>query len=194
MDEEKSPAEDVADGDSKPTLVNRLKTPAKVLAVLGIITCINLLVWWSANRFSKRQDEHRGLEVTIGQFTYSGDSTADSQLDQVEFGLHIAVLSEVDRRGRQLLDMHEHKVRQSIEELLRKAEDADFADPSLRELKRRIQEAINESVSNRIVGEVIITDYVATRAEAVPSGSEATAVVERPRPVEAVPATASTSG
>jgi hypothetical protein len=190
MDEERASAEETSDGESKTSLKDRLRVAARVAAVLAAITCVNLIVWWSVNRFSAPRGEHLGLEVTIGEFAYAGDSPQK----RVEFGLHIAMLSEMDRQGRNLLDLHEHKVRQSIEELLRKSEDTDFADPSLRDLKRRIQEAINESVGNRIVGEVIITDFVATRVETPVNDAGATASAQRPEPAKAIPATVSTSG
>ena len=60
--------------------------------------------------------------------------------------------------GRDLMNSKHNRVRQDIEQLLRRARDADFSEPSLAGLKRRIQEQVNETVRMRVVADVIFTE------------------------------------
>jgi len=55
------------------------------------------------------------------------------------------------------LDACRFRVQQNVEELLRRAHGGDFDDPGLGELKRQLQERINER-SGRAIAEVIVTD------------------------------------
>jgi flagellar basal body-associated protein FliL len=97
-------------------------------------------------------------EVRLGAFRFEADDKEASRITNAEFSLHIALLEHVDGAARQRLDAYRFRVQQDVEELLRRAHGGDFDDPSLGELKRQLQERINETLGMRVIAEVIITD------------------------------------
>jgi flagellar basal body-associated protein FliL len=97
-------------------------------------------------------------EVGLGTFRFEADDKEASRITNAEFSLHIALLEHVDGAARQRLDAYRFRVQQDVEELLRRAHGGDFDDPGLGELKRQLQERINETLGMRVIAEVIITD------------------------------------
>jgi len=105
-------------------------------------------------------------EVSLGEFQFRADQTVPGGVSSANFALHIALLSEVDGTARQRLAARTFRVQQDIEQLLRLAHSSDFDDPLLAELKRQLQEQINETLGVRAIAEVIITDL---KLQRVPS-------------------------
>ncbi|MCG8585304.1 MAG: hypothetical protein MI757_11385 [Pirellulales bacterium] len=100
-------------------------------------------------------------EVSLGAFWYETSTETAPEHIRVEFNLHLELLAQIDRAARAQLDARRFKVQQNVEELLRRAHNADFEDPSLTELKRQIQVQINETLGMRgAIAEVIVTDLV----------------------------------
>ncbi|HYW81292.1 MAG TPA: flagellar basal body-associated FliL family protein [Thermoguttaceae bacterium] len=97
-------------------------------------------------------------EVSLGTFHFDSDEAEGGRVSYAEFGLHIALLDEVDSQARHQLEVHQFRLQQDIEELLREAQSGDFDDPSLCELKRQLQERINATLKMRAIADVIITD------------------------------------
>ena len=97
-------------------------------------------------------------EVGLGEFHFEADESEQDRISRAEFGLYIALLEQVDQDARHRLATHEFRVQQDIEELLRQAHSGDFDDPNLGELKRQLQEQINETLGMRAIADVIITD------------------------------------
>lgn len=99
-------------------------------------------------------------EVSLGKYQFIAKFTdAEHQpIQRAKLEIHVSLLQESVRAGRILLTMHENKVQQEIEQLLRQANGRDFEDPTLAELKRQIQAMINDTLGRRVVAEVIITD------------------------------------
>jgi flagellar basal body-associated protein FliL len=97
-------------------------------------------------------------EVSLGEFRFEAESTEIGRITGAEFSLYIALLEHVDRAARDRLDAHRFRVQQGIEELLRQAHSGDFDDPNLGDLKRRLQEQVNETLGMRAIADVIITD------------------------------------
>ncbi len=92
-------------------------------------------------------------EVNLGEYQFKGKNV----VSRIEFSLHVSLLNGLDRQGRHLLSTHQHRVQQEIEQLLRQAHEADFEDPILAELKRQIQETINQTLGTNVISEVIVT-------------------------------------
>ncbi len=92
-------------------------------------------------------------EVNLGEYQFKGKNV----VSRIEFSLHVSLLNGLDRQGRHLLTTHQHRVQQEIEQLLRQAHEGDFEDPVLAELKRQIQETINQTLGTNVISEVIIT-------------------------------------
>ena len=103
-------------------------------------------------------------EIGLGEFTFLSPQGEPGQVTRAEFSLHLSLLSDVDSIARQRLAHKKFKVEQEIEELLRQAHAGDFDDPVLSELKRQIQETVNQCLEMRAITEVIITDFSAEKS------------------------------
>ncbi len=117
----------------------------------------------------------RHTEISLGSFAFENQGDG-GRLADAEFELHIRLLLDMEKDALIRLTQRRFKVEQDIEELLRQASGGDFDDPSLAELKRQLQERINQSLDMRAVSEVIITDLTLTRR----AKSVAAAKVVRP--------------
>jgi flagellar basal body-associated protein FliL len=125
-----------------------------------------LVLWTVANAaafaFFRGQthlpEEVPSPEIALGEFKFRADPADSGPLATARFSLHIAFAPPSDRAGRERLAERKFRVQQDVEELLRRAHGADFDDPSLRGLKRQIQEQINETLGLRAVADVIITN------------------------------------
>ena len=104
-------------------------------------------------------------EITLGEFGFINDDPTSTGVRGAAFSLHISLLGDTDRKARARLSVRQYKVEQDVEQLLRQAHPDDFIDPTLAELKRRIQERINKSLGMRAIAEVIITDLALDRYE-----------------------------
>lgn len=118
-------------------------------------------------------------EVCLGAFMFEADKAEGGRLVNAEFSLSVALLEHVDQAARRQLKAHRFRVQQDVEELLRRAHGGDFDDPTLGDLKRQLQEQVNETLGIRAVADVIITNLklrrsdgeigsMATTAETVP--------------------------
>ncbi len=111
-------------------------------------------------------------------------------ISKADFSLHLALLEPVDPKAGQRLAARKYHIQQDVEELLRKAHSGDFEDPNLTDLKRQLQEQINQAIGLRAISEVIITDLRLHRAGQqgmalahagpLPSGDESSSATKRP--------------
>ena len=97
-------------------------------------------------------------EIDLGQYCFVAYGAEDGPIGGAKFQLHIALLEQVDRAARKRLNQRQYRVRQDVEQLLRRAHGGDFDDPDLGELKRQLQEQINETLGMRAIADVVITD------------------------------------
>lgn len=111
---------------------------------------------------------------------------------KADFSLYVALENYRDPRASLLLADHRHRIRQGVEELMRRAHAGDFEDPTLKSLKRRVLERIEETVGERIVSEVMVTHLrVRWNSPDSKSPSEAKSGAET---AEAIPWTEKPSG
>jgi len=97
-------------------------------------------------------------EVALGTYRFLAAPGEPDHVESASFCLHIALLEHVEAPARQRLHDREHRVRQDVEELLRRAHGGDFEDPTLAGLKRQLQEQINDTLGMRAIADVIITN------------------------------------
>lgn len=97
-------------------------------------------------------------EISLGEFEYRAAPGEHSPLTDATFDLYITLLDAPNLKAREQLAARRYRVEQDIEQLLRRAHAGDFDDPNVAELKRQIQEQINESLGMRVVADVIITN------------------------------------
>ncbi len=96
-------------------------------------------------------------EVSLGEFQFLGNSHEQSPIVAASFHLHLALIPETDSLARARLVSHKYRVKQGVEQLLRQAHGGDFEDPSLGDIRRQLQEQINETLGVRAVADVIVT-------------------------------------
>jgi flagellar basal body-associated protein FliL len=104
-------------------------------------------------------------EVALGVFQFVGDKGGGGRITAAEFSAYATLLERADRAARAQLAARRFRVQQDVEQLLRQAHSADFEDPNLAELKRQLQEQVNQSLGLRGVADVIITNLKLTRSE-----------------------------
>lgn len=164
-EEEVEGAEPDTEATEKPKVgwkvrIQRFRQAASKHWFVGMITLALLGhgagLWIFAIQRTARPDQTS--EVDLGQFEFRNTAARRGEMNRATFSLHIRFIDEVASRARQQLADRQFRVEQDIEEILRQAHDADFADPHLRELKRQLQEQINRSLDLRSVAEVIVTD------------------------------------
>ncbi len=131
----------------------------KRIAILVVVSILAHGVGFAYFRFFRRSAAAvTSPEVGLGAFRFEAGKGEVGRITGAEFSLHIALLDQVDRAARRRLEDHRVRVQQDVEELLRRAHGGDFEDPSLRELKRQLQERINETLGMRVISDVMITD------------------------------------
>jgi flagellar basal body-associated protein FliL len=130
-------------------------------------------------------------EISLGAFWYETTTAASREKIRAEFKLHLQLLEQIDGAARERLDARKFKVQQNIEELLRRAHNADFEDPSLTELKRQIQTQVNETLGMRgAIEEVIVTDLTIKVLEVKPDKQATHKKADVYRELESDPAAA----
>jgi len=97
-------------------------------------------------------------EFALGDYRFLVPPCKPGRVEEATFSLHIALLEHVERPARERLRERQHRVRQKVEELLRRAHGGDFEDPSLAGLRRQLQEQINETLGMRAIADVVITN------------------------------------
>jgi len=132
---------------------------------------------------------YRSPEVSLGTYEFQSQPDVIAPIARATFDLHVALLTEVDSAARLRLFARRYRIQQDVEQLLRQAQGGDFEDPTLAELKRQLQEQINETLDMRAIAEVIVTDLQIVRGEgADPSASPASAAhVEASSPWREMP-------
>lgn len=97
-------------------------------------------------------------EMSIGEFRFLADANERSPIIAATFSLHLALIPEAETAGHARLASHKFRVQQGVEQLLRQAHGGDFEDPTLGDLRRQLQEQVNETLGVRAVADVIVTD------------------------------------
>ena len=114
-------------------------------------------------------------EVSLGSYRFEAEPSEQGDIVGAKFCLHIALIDDVEPPARQALAQRQIRVQQNVEELLRQAHGGDFVDPALGELKRQLQERINETLGVRMIDDVIITNLEIHRRHAAGKSAATTA-------------------
>jgi len=149
-----------------------------VIASLVLHAIVFGLSRWSAGG-PATADAAGGAEVTLGEFQFAASPHERGPVQAARFQLHLAFLPEVDAAARLRLGTHKFRVQQDIEQLMRQAHGGDFDDPALVDLKRQIQEQVNETLGMRAVADVIVTDLELERSSHL-AGATGGGPAERP--------------
>jgi hypothetical protein len=128
---------------------------AIVLAVATIVAQATGLAYY---RMHSRPAAVSTPEFELGGFQFEADKGEGGRVAQAQFDLCLSLLEPMEQAAKQRLAAHKNRVRQDVEELVRRAHSGDFDDPSLHELKRQVQERVDQTLGMRAIAEVIITE------------------------------------
>lgn len=131
----------------------------KWLLILLAVSLLGHGIGFAYFRLSVRRGSvEPAAEVALGVFRFASDPGEGGHIAGAEFSLHVALVPQLDQPARQALEAKKFRVQQAIEELIRAAHSGDFEDPLLGELKRQLQEQMNETLGMRAIADVIITE------------------------------------
>lgn len=143
------------------------------LIVLLALSVVANAAGFAYLKFRERSDKVApSTEIALGSFRFVADKSEKGLVNGARFSLHVAFTPQADQEGRQRLSDRKYRVQQDIEELLRRAHGADFDDPRLRDLKRQVQQQINETLGIQALADVIITDLSIDWSASAPPGSQ----------------------
>jgi len=162
---QQQPAEKAQDGGLVGRFSGKRLLHKKTLAVLLCATIAIQAVCLGYYKFKVRLPASEpSEEVELGRYCFVANAMEQGQVVGAEFTLHIALLAQVDEEAQARLAERKFRVQQDVEQLLRQAHAGDFDDPKLGELKRELQEQINETLGMRAIAEVIITNLSLQRS------------------------------
>jgi len=177
-------AEEQTKGAGKKPLLRRLLSAKSLAILLGVSLIIHGMGFAYYKWSSKASADSVGSEVALGTFRFEADKSEDGRIAAAEFSVYIALLDKVDQGVRPRLGAYRFRIQQDIEELLRQAHSGDFDDPNLGELKRQLQEQVNETIGVRAISDVIITNLEVEHREsnvsAVANSDKTVPWIEKP--------------
>ncbi len=114
-------------------------------------------------------DEHHGggegeaaegefAEVTLGDYSFSNSTAVPGIIIHVDFKLSAVATSKMASSLESQLKVHQMRVREKVNKIVRSSNLDELNDPNLGTIKRLIKEDINRLLRKTYVVEVIITD------------------------------------
>lgn len=171
-DEKKSGADDQPQ-DAQVKQPGDARPRRAMLRLIGLVAALMVVEGLVISLLAGRSDsKHRaaGSELEIGAFHFSQSDVEPGGIRRARFRLHVQIFPDLLEGVRGTLAARRFHVREGVEEVLRQAAPDDFEDPLLVELKRRIQEHINEDLGQRAVARCIVT-HLELERNGTPSNS-----------------------
>ncbi len=143
---------------SRPSeTLRRVRSALVLLSVfLGGQICGIIVTAVAFHPYSRQQLR---THVSLGRYRFIAPPEDPGQLRACEFELTVVLHPEKLQQVAVRFEREATRFRQAVEELLRQARSTDFADPSLRHLKRFITAKLNELLGVNAVTEAFITDF-----------------------------------
>lgn len=98
-------------------------------------------------------------EVDLGTFHSLSHNLKTGSKTNVDFRLFGTVLADEEGEFFDLFAANEHRIREQVHITVRGADLADFADPTLGLLKRRILEKTNRALGKPLLHETVLSDF-----------------------------------
>jgi len=183
-DDETDSAETESNASKNTGFLGRLLTRRWLVIIVALSIVVHGAGFSYYQLWGKSRQSKLSPEISLGTFQFEPNENEKGRIAAAEFSLHIALLEHVDQAARDRLAARKFRVQQDVEELLRQAHSGDFDDPSLGELKRQLQEQVNETLGMRAIADVIITDLKLqlddTQPKAAGDSNESVPWVEKP--------------
>ena len=97
-------------------------------------------------------------EVTLGDYSFSNSTAVPGIIIHVDFKLSAVATSKMASNLESQLKVHQMRVREKVNKIVRSSNLDELNDPNLGTIKRLIKEDINRLLRKTYVMEVIITD------------------------------------
>ncbi|HEY3965761.1 MAG TPA: flagellar basal body-associated FliL family protein, partial [Planctomycetaceae bacterium] len=97
-------------------------------------------------------------EVTLGDYSFSNSTAVPGIIIHVDFKLSAVATSKMASSLESQLKVHQMRVREKVNKIVRSSNLDELNDPNLGTIKRLIKEDINRLLRKTYVVEVIITD------------------------------------
>lgn len=152
------PAEAAGKRDSAVRRFVSRRAVVMLLAASIVLNAVGFVV--VASTWKRSEAGHAPAEYPLGAYRYLGSRYEPGRVASAEFALHVAAAPGYGEQACSVLEAHKFRLRQGIEELLRRTSPKEFDDIGLRQLKRSIRSRIEEILDTRLVDDVIVTDLV----------------------------------
>ena len=146
----------VAPVDAKAKWWKSLLTPRWLVVFVAVSLVIHSVIFVLVRRSSARPAIPP--EYTVGAFNLVAALPGDSHGVPGKFELHVRFIDDLQSQANARIANHQFRVREAIENLLRKSHGIELDDQAIARLKHQIQEQIDQAIDLRAVAEVMITD------------------------------------
>jgi flagellar basal body-associated protein FliL len=160
-----------APADAKTKWWKSLLTPRWLVVFVAVSLVIHAVIFVLVRRSAARPAIPP--EYTVGAFNLIAGQLGDSHGVPGKFELHVRFIDDLQSQANARIANHQFRVREAIENLLRKSHGIELDDQAIARLKHQIQEQIDQAIDLRAVAEVMITDLT---IEPLPSEAPVTAV------------------
>ncbi len=99
------------------------------------------------------------VEVDLEQFTVTAHQPTSSTTMRIEFHLFGMVATKDQDEFEELVKIHQHRLREQVIVIVRRAEPGDLADPGLGLIKRQILEKTNALLGKPLLQSVVVSDF-----------------------------------
>lgn len=170
-------AHDVPSSKGKPKKWLVIGAIVLIVVIVQVVLTSLLLPGHAASDAAHKQDDkdhaatdsHHGdgdsegsdgefAEVPMGDFSFSNGTAAPGMIIHVDFKLSAVATTKHASSLDSQLKMHQARVRQAVNKIVRMSSLEELNDPNLATIKRLIREDINRLLKKTYVLEVVITD------------------------------------
>ncbi len=99
------------------------------------------------------------VEIDLERFVVTAYQPNSSTVVRVDFHLFGMVAAKDQEEFQRLMEVHQHRFREQVLVIVRRAEPADLADPGLGLIKRQILEKTNALLGKPLLQAVVVSDF-----------------------------------
>jgi flagellar FliL protein len=107
----------------------------------------------------KAEPQAEFVEVDLEKFTVTAHQPTSSTTMRIEFHLFGMVAAKDQDEFEELVRIHQHRLREQVIVIVRRAEPGDLADPGLGLIKRQILEKTNALLGKPLLQSVVVSDF-----------------------------------
>jgi flagellar basal body-associated protein FliL len=160
---------------SKTAWWKSLLTPRWLVVFIAVSLVIHGAIFILVRRAAARPAPP--AEYTVGAFALTAGAPGELHALPGKFELHVRFIDDLQSQATARMVNHQFRVREAVENLLRKSRGIELDELAIARLKHQIQAQINEAIDLHAVAEVMITDLtLPVFSEVQPAPSQNAAV------------------